>query len=92
MEVIFIRHLPTPGNEKRQYIGRTDEPLSDRAVTIFRKQQEGSDAVLYPDIQCLTASPMERCVRTAELIWPGDRNSTRLNSSHDSASRMPSSA
>ena len=71
MEVIFIRHLPTPGNEKRQYIGRTDEPLSDRAVTIFRKQQEGSDAVLYPDIQCLTASPMERCVRTAELIWPG---------------------
>ena len=32
MEVIFIRHFATPGNEKRQYIGRTDEPLSARAV------------------------------------------------------------
>lgn len=71
MEVIFIRHLATPGNEKRQYIGRTDEPLSDRAVTAFRKQQAGLEAVSYPQIQRLTASPMKRCVRTAELIWPG---------------------
>lgn len=71
MEVIFIRHLATPGNEKRQYIGRTDEPLSDRAVTAFRKQQAGLEAVPYPQIQRLTASPMKRCVRTAELIWPG---------------------
>ena len=71
MEVIFIRHLPTPGNEKRQYIGRTDEPLSDRAVTGFRERQGGLDAVSYPEIQCLTASPMKRCTRTAALIWPG---------------------
>ena len=71
MEVIFIRHLATPGNEKRQYIGRTDEPLSDRAVTAFRKQQAGLEAVPYPQIQRLTASTMKRCVRTAELIWPG---------------------
>ena len=71
MEVIFIRHLATPGNEKRQYIGRTDEPLSDRAVTAFREQQEGTEAAAYPDIRFLTASPMRRCVRTAELIWPG---------------------
>lgn len=70
MEVIFIRHLATPGNEKRQYIGRTDEPLSDRAVAAFRERQEGPGAVLYPRIQCLAASPMRRCVRTAELIWP----------------------
>lgn len=71
MEVIFIRHLPTPGNEKRQYIGSTDETLSEQAVKIFREQQEGSEAVLYPEIQCLTASPMKRCLQTAELIWPG---------------------
>ena len=63
MEVIFIRHLATPGNEKRQYIGRTDEPLSDRAVTAFREQQEGTEAAAYPDIRFLTASPMRRCVR-----------------------------
>ena len=44
-------HLATPGNEKRQYIGRTDEPLSDRAVTAFREQQEGTEAAAYPDIR-----------------------------------------
>ncbi len=71
MEVIFIRHFATPGNEKRQYIGRTDEPLSARAVTAFRERQEGPGAVIYPQLQCLTASPMRRCVCTAELIWPG---------------------
>ena len=71
MEVIFIRHLATPGNEKRQYIGWTDEPLSDRAVTAFRERQEEPEAVPYPKIQCLTASPMSRCIRTAELIWTG---------------------
>ena len=40
MEVIFIRHLPTPGNEKKQYIGRTDEVLSSGAVTSFHKKRE----------------------------------------------------
>ena len=44
MEVILIRHLATPGNEKRQYIGRTDEPLSDRAVSAFRERQGGPAA------------------------------------------------
>ena len=29
MKIVFIRHLKTPGNEKRQYIGRTDEDLSE---------------------------------------------------------------
>lgn len=70
MEVILIRHLATPGNEKRQYIGRTDEPLSDRAVSAFRERQGGPAAVPYPRIQCLAASPMRRCQQTAELIWP----------------------
>ena len=70
MEVILIRHLATPGNEKRQYIGRTDEPLSGCAVSAFREQQGGPAAVPYPRIQCLAASPMRRCQQTAELIWP----------------------
>ena len=39
MKIIFIRHLPTPGNEKRQYIGSTDEDLSQGAVERFRKMQ-----------------------------------------------------
>ena len=37
MELIWIRHLQTPGNEKRQYIGSTDEPLSEKTVEGFLK-------------------------------------------------------
>ena len=38
MKIVMIRHLKTPVNEKRQYIGRTDESLSERAVQQFKKQ------------------------------------------------------
>lgn len=65
MKIIFIRHLPTPGNEKRQYIGSTDESLSAGAIKAFREKE-----VRYPDVQCVIASPMKRCIETARLIYP----------------------
>ncbi len=92
MKIVFIRHLKTPGNEKRQYIGRTDEELADRAVKDFllrftgacnedraRCRESGrtgivrdrSTSSLYPPAQHIIASPMKRCIRTAELIYPG---------------------
>ena len=83
MEVIFIRHLPTPGNEKKQYIGRTDEDLSSGAVSSFREKREkwlknqektdGKYALFYPPAEMIVASPMKRCVQTAELIYPGQK-------------------
>lgn len=84
MRLVFIRHLPVPGNEMRQYIGLTDEDLSVRAVTEFRKRCEGirgkaaradsgksSSGGAYPSVQYVIASPLKRCVQTAELIFPG---------------------
>ena len=71
MRVVFIRHLCTPGNEKRQYIGRTDEDLSEQAVEEFRQRQEQSTGGLYPPVQHVIASPLKRCIQTAELIYPG---------------------
>ena len=71
MRVVFIRHLCTPGNEKRQYIGRTDEVLSEQAVEEFRQRQEQSTGGLYPPVQHVIASPLKRCIQTAELIYPG---------------------
>lgn len=71
MKIVFIRHLPTPGNEKRQYIGRTDEDLSERAVEEFMLCQEKSSAGVYPPVQNIISSPLKRCIRTAELIYPG---------------------
>ena len=81
MEVIFIRHLPTPGNEKKQYIRRTDEVLSSGSVTSFHKkremylksQKEGKYPPFYPPAEMIVASPMKRCVQTAELIYPGQK-------------------
>lgn len=60
----MLRHGMTPGNELRQYIGRTDEPLSPK----------GRDALAelrYPAADRVYISPMLRCRQTAELLFPG---------------------
>ena len=65
MRIILIRHLPTPGNEKHQYIGTTDESLSSDAVARFREESRE-----YPRADCVIASPLKRCLETAQLIYP----------------------
>lgn len=65
MKVILIRHLKTPGNELRQYIGSTDENLSAGAVQHFLTRK-----ACYPAAQRIVASPMKRCIQTARLIYP----------------------
>lgn len=75
MKIILIRHLPTPGNEKRQYIGSTDEELSVHIVEAFR-QRMAECPDLYPPVQRVISSPMKRCVQTAHLIWPEQEIST----------------
>ena len=54
MELILIRHLKTPGNEKRQYIGSTDEELSEQEVLNF-KQKYKIDS--YPQVEQVIVSP-----------------------------------
>ena len=76
MRIVFIRHLKTPGNEKRQYIGRTDEALSEQAVEEFRLCQGKSIVGLYPPVWYIITSPMKRCIQTAGLIYPGQEIST----------------
>lgn len=63
MKIMLIRHLPTPGNEKRQYIGRTDEDLSEKAVL---------PQFAYPVPEGVVISPMKRCIQTAKRIWGVD--------------------
>lgn len=71
MKVVLIRHLKTPGNELRQYIGNTDENLSARAVEHFQSQKTP-----YPTVQRIVASPMKRCIQTARLIYPNQEIET----------------
>lgn len=76
MEVTLIRHLPTPGNKKKQYIGRTDEPLDRKAVEEFLKKLDKSCGCrIYPQVGRVITSPMKRCIQTSQLlcsnVWTG---------------------
>lgn len=59
----LVRHGQTPGNEKHQYIGRTDEGLSAAGADELRKK-------IYPLDEFLAVSPMLRCRQSAEIICP----------------------
>ena len=64
LTVNFIRHGKTAGNLEKRYIGRTDEPLCDDGIAELGKNE-------YPACDIVIASPMKRCIGTAEIIYPG---------------------
>ena len=63
-EILMLRHGATPGNNLRQYIGATDEPLSEAGRT-------GLAELHYPDAKKVYISPLLRCRQTAEILFPG---------------------
>lgn len=63
IEIVLIRHGKTEGNKQKQYIGRTDQPLSEEGKAEIRS---GS----YPSVEKVYASPMLRTRQTAALIYP----------------------
>lgn len=65
--ISFIRHGSTEGNLKKQYIGVTDEPLCSAGIeTLQARCKEG----IYPQTTRVIASPMKRCLETAEILYP----------------------
>lgn len=67
MTFVLIRHGATDANREHRYSGKTDEPLSGEGriqLAEYKKQR------LYPDIDLLFASPMKRCMQTAEILYP----------------------
>ncbi len=69
--LILIRHGAAQANQEHRYLGKTDQPLSREGMlqlAEYRKQQ------CYPDIDFLFASPMKRCIQTAELLYPEIRS------------------
>lgn len=70
MNIVFIRHFPVPGNIKKQYIGRTDEMLSDDVIQQFRSGKMTLSPSGYPETEIVISSPMKRCLETARLIYP----------------------
>ena len=62
----FIRHGMTPGNKEKRYIGcRTDEHLLPESEEMLRKQRG-----TIPEVEAVYASPMVRCLETAEILFP----------------------
>ena len=66
MEVVLVRHSVTQGNKEKRFVGRLDVPLAPEGETLARET-----APLLPTVEHLYISPMLRCRRTAELLWPG---------------------
>ena len=47
-----------------RYIGTTDESLCEEGIAELRGKTAGDPEIVY-------ASPMKRCLETAEILWPG---------------------
>lgn len=66
MIIDLIRHGATPGNLQKRYIGVTDEELSPEGIAGLQR--------LKPFLRrrsLLIVSPLIRCIRTAEILFPG---------------------
>lgn len=68
--IYLIRHGITQGNLDGRYIGQTNLSLCPEG----RRQIESycADGV-YPDVQKVYSSPLERCLETAEIIYPDNK-------------------
>jgi alpha-ribazole phosphatase len=63
MRIYLIRHGMTRGNAYRRYIGITDEPLCEEGIRQLEKRK-------YPKADIIFASPLKRCIMTANIIYP----------------------
>lgn len=68
LDLVFIRHGLTAGNQERRYIGQNDDqPLSEQGRrALLERQADG----VYPRVQTVYASPLCRCCETARLLYP----------------------
>lgn len=67
MQVILIRHGQTSGNALRRYIGRTDEPLSQKGISLARAA--GVDS----ELRTVYVTPLRRTRQTAAILFPNAR-------------------
>lgn len=63
----FFRHGRTAANEQGIYIGQTDMPLSDKGRAELAMLLDEHE---YPKVGKVYSSPLERCIETAEILYP----------------------
>lgn len=65
INITFIRHGATQSNLESRYLGWTDESLSLEGIKNLKDQWQ-----IAPEVERVFASPMKRCIETAEIIFP----------------------
>lgn len=66
-QIHLIRHGSTGESEKGRYIGSTDVPLSLKGMQELKVYSEQYD---YPGAPIVFSSPLQRCVQTAQILYP----------------------
>lgn len=61
--IYLLRHGATKGNLEKRYVGATDEAL-------LPESREALKALRLPRVARVYASPLLRCVETAEILFP----------------------
>jgi alpha-ribazole phosphatase len=65
--IYLLRHGMTEANEKGQYIGSTDVPLCEEGE---KNLLELAETFTYPVAELFYSSPLQRCVKTLEMLYP----------------------
>lgn len=65
MELILVRHGVAQGNRERRFLGVTDQPLTPEGEALAARRAE-----TIPAVEHVFVSPLRRCLRTAEILWP----------------------
>lgn len=68
--IYFIRHGKTKYNEEGRFVGSTDLHLTDNGKNLISELWENKRHNIVKDM--LFTSPMNRCVETANIIFPED--------------------
>lgn len=66
-KIHLIRTGKTAGRSGR-YVGQLDAPLCGEGEEALRQM---AGELVYPPVEKVFASPLSRCVRTAEILYPG---------------------
>lgn len=66
-KLYLIRHGLTQGNLEGRYIGATDLPLCREGERQLKRLKR---ARIYPKVKMVYTSPLQRCLDTAEILYP----------------------
>lgn len=73
--IYFYRNGLTDSNLEGKYIGHTDVALSEDGIKQIKQMKEDYD---YPYVEAVFTSPLKRCTKTAELVYP-DKQAIVIN-------------